>query len=147
MFKLDLGKAEKPDIKLSTEKEPHRTMMTAQNQSWESGSIGSAVLYWSTQLPSLPEGKKFRPLSLNLKKVSVTFQEYLTWDIYWYGASQVALVVRNPPANAGDLKNAGVIPGSGRSPRGGHGKQLQYSFLDNPVDKAAMAHSVAKSWT
>ena len=75
------------------------------------GSIGSALLYWSTQLQSVPEGRKLRPLALNLKKVSVIFQEYLTWDIYWYGASQVALVIRNPPANAGDLKNAGLIPG------------------------------------
>jgi len=40
------------------------------------------------------------------------------------GASQVALVVKNPLANAGDIRDAGSIPGSKRSPRGGHGNQL-----------------------
>ena len=40
--------------------------------------------------------------------------------------SQVALVVRNPPTNAGDRREAGLIPGSGRSPEGGHDKPLQY---------------------
>ena len=39
---------------------------------------------------------------------------------------QVALVVKNSPANARDIRNAGSIPGSGRSPRGGHGNPLQY---------------------
>ena len=47
-------------------------------------------------------------------------------------ASQVALVVKNPPANAGDLRDAGSIPGSGRFPGGGHGHPLQYSCLENP---------------
>ena len=41
------------------------------------------------------------------------------------GASQVALVVKNPPANAGDVRDVGSIPGSGRSPGGGHGNPLQ----------------------
>ena len=43
------------------------------------------------------------------------------------GFSQAALVVKNPPANAGDVKDAGSIPGWGRSPGGGHGNPLQYS--------------------
>ena len=46
--------------------------------------------------------------------------------------SQVALVVKNPPANAGDLKDAGLIPGSGRSPEGRLGNPLQYSCLEEP---------------
>ena len=46
--------------------------------------------------------------------------------------SQVALVVKNPPANAGDI---GLILGSGRSPRVGNGNPLQYSCLENPMDK------------
>ena len=45
------------------------------------------------------------------------------------GASPVALVVKNLPANAGDMRDAGLIPGSGRSPRGGHGSPLHCSFL------------------
>ena len=47
-------------------------------------------------------------------------------------ASQVALVVKNPPANAGDVRDTGSIPGSGRSPEGGHGNPLQYSCLGEP---------------
>ena len=48
------------------------------------------------------------------------------------GASQVALVVKNLPANAGDIRDSGSIPGLGRSPGGGHGSPLQYSCLENP---------------
>ena len=44
----------------------------------------------------------------------------------------MALVVNNPPANAGDIKDTGWVPGSGRSPGGGHGNPLQYSCLENP---------------
>ena len=46
-------------------------------------------------------------------------------------------VVKNQPANAGDMGDAGLIPGSGRSPRGGHGNPLQYSCLENPMDRGA----------
>ena len=52
-------------------------------------------------------------------------------------ASQVALVVKNLAANAGDVRNAGLIPGSGRSPRGGHGNTFQYSCLENAMDRGA----------
>ena len=45
--------------------------------------------------------------------------------------SQVALVVKNLPANAGDIRDKGLIPGSGRYPGGGHGNSFQYSFLEN----------------
>ena len=50
-------------------------------------------------------------------------------------ASQVALVVNNLPADAGDVREVGSIPGSGRSPGGGHGNPLQYSRLENPMDR------------
>ena len=52
-------------------------------------------------------------------------------------ASQVTAVVKNPPANAGDVRDAGVIPGSGRSPGGEHGNPLQYSRLENPMGRGA----------
>ena len=48
------------------------------------------------------------------------------------GASQVVLVVKNPPANAGDIRDSSLIPGWGRSPGGGNGNPLQYSCLENP---------------
>ena len=66
------------------------------------------------------------------------------------GASQVVLGVKNPPANAGDIKDAGLIPGSGRSPGGGYGNPRQYSCLENPLDRGAWqaaVHGVAQSRT
>ena len=52
------------------------------------------------------------------------------------------LAVKNLPANAGDLRDAGLILGSGRSPGGGHGDQLQYSRLENPMDREAWRATV-----
>ena len=49
-------------------------------------------------------------------------------------ASQVALVMKNLPASVGDVRDSGLIPGSGRSPGGGHGNPLQCSCLENPMD-------------
>ena len=51
------------------------------------------------------------------------------------GASQVTPVVKNPPPNAGNVKDPGLIPGWGRSPGGGNGKPLLYSCLENPYGK------------
>ena len=65
-------------------------------------------------------------------------------------ASQVALVVKNPSANAGDVRDLGLIPGSGRSPGGGHGNLLQYTCLENPMDRGAWratVHGVTRSRT
>ena len=42
---------------------------------------------------------------------------------------------KNQPANAGDIKDVGLFPGSGRSPGEGHGNPLQYSYLENPMDR------------
>ena len=58
------------------------------------------------------------------------------------GASQVALVVKNPAANTGDTRDAGSIPGLGRSPGGGHDTRLQYSCLENPMDTGAWQASL-----
>ena len=66
------------------------------------------------------------------------------------GASQVALVVKNLPANARDIRVVGSTPGSRRSPGGGHGNPLQYSCLENPMDRGAWratVHRLTKSWT
>ena len=56
-------------------------------------------------------------------------------------ASQVMLVVKNPPANAGDIRDLGVIPGSGSSPGGGHSSPLQCSCLDNLMDRSPVGYS------
>ena len=59
-------------------------------------------------------------------------------------------VIKNPPANARDTRDAGSIPGSGRSHRGGNGNPLQYSCPENPMDRGAWwatVHRVTESWT
>ena len=63
----------------------------------------------------------------------------MLWETLPYpmGASQVAIVVKNPPANAGDAGDSGSIPGSVRSPGGEHGNPLQYSCLENSMDREA----------
>ena len=65
-------------------------------------------------------------------------------------ASQVVLVVKNPPANAGDIKDAGSISVSGRSPGEEDGYPLQYSCLEKTMDRGAWratVHGIAKSQT
>ena len=60
------------------------------------------------------------------------------------------LVVKNLPANAGDIRDEGSFPGSGRSPGEGNGNPLQYSCLENPMDRGAWwatVHGVVKSET
>ena len=60
------------------------------------------------------------------------------------------LVVKNLPASAGDVRDVGSIPGSGKSPGGGNGNPPQYSCLENPMDKGAWwatVHGVTKSQT
>ena len=63
---------------------------------------------------------------------------------------QVVLVVKNLPANSGDLKDRGSIPGWERSPGGGHSNPLQCSCLENLIDRGACwatVQRVTKSWT
>jgi len=66
------------------------------------------------------------------------------------GAFQVVLVVKNPPANAGDTRDMGSTPGPGRCPGVGNGTPLEYSCLENSMGKGAWqatVHGVTKSWT
>ena len=56
----------------------------------------------------------------------------------------MAQQVKNPPANAGDTGNVGSIPGPGRFPGAGHGNPLQYSCLENPMDRRAWRATVQK---
>ena len=81
-------------------------------------------------------------------KVIVQRIDYSIGSAEW--ASHVALVVKNPPANAGDVRDAGLIPGLGRSPGGGYGNLVQYSCLEDLTDRGAWwatIHRVAKSCT
>ena len=75
---------------------------------------------------------------------------YVCIYIVAFRASQVALLVKDPPATAGDLRDKGSIPGLERSTGSEHDNPLQYSCLKNPMDRGAwqaVVHRVAKSWT
>ena len=64
-----------------------------------------------------------------------------------HGASQVALVVKNLSTNAGDVRDVGLVPGLGRSPGEGNGSLLQYSCLEESMDRGvwwAAVHGVAR---
>ena len=71
-------------------------------------------------------------------------------SLVWLMASQVAPGVKNPPANAGGIRDVGSIPGLERSPREGNGNPLQYSCLENVMDREAwqaIVHRITKSQT
>ena len=70
-----------------------------------------------------------------LLKCILNYGKVQTIPSVW--VSQVVLVEKNLPANAGDIRDVGLIPGSGRSPGGGHGNPLQYSSLENPMDRGS----------
>ena len=77
-------------------------------------------------------------ISRKLRFLSIWFIIYTTN----FGASQVVLVVQNPPAKAGDIRDKGLMPGLGISLGGGHGNLLQYSWLDNLMDRGAWQATV-----
>ena len=71
----------------------------------------------------------------------------LLYVIFLSSSLRMAIVVKNLPANAGDKRDAGLIPGSGRSPGGGHDNPLQHSCLENSKDTVvwwATVHGVAE---
>ena len=94
---------------------------------------------------------KRKPILARLE-MSISVIQHLLANIYndWYllaKVSQVALVVKNLPANAIDIRDVGLILGWGRYPEEGHGNPLQYSCLENPLDRGAWwaaVHGVAK---
>ena len=93
-------------------------------------------------------GRRWKALRCNLQTPWSWVQFWTSWTVksgsvsLWLGqqhrlirASRVVLVVKNPPANAGDVGYTVSIPGSGRSPGGRHSNPLQYSSLENPMDR------------
>ena len=82
--------------------------------------------------------------------LNVLLRSFILLRLFWLWASQIKLVVKNSPANAGDTREADSVSGSGRSPGGGHGNPLQYSCQENPMDRGvwqATVHAVTKSRT
>ena len=101
-------------------------------------------------LPRKPHGQRsLAGYSPQGHKELDTTEQHTQWHEFSPWTSQVALVVKNLPAKARDIRGMALIPASGRSPRGGHGKPLQYSCLGNSLDKGACGatvHRIAKSW-
>ena len=92
----------------------------------------SSILAWRIPWMEEPGGLQ----SMGLQRVRHDWASNLTWlDLTW--ASQLALVVKNPLAYVGNARDKGSIPGSGGSPGGRHGNPLQYSCLENPMDRGA----------
>ena len=98
--------------------------------------------------PSLPTPRSLQGTELSSVCYAAGFHLLsILHMVVW--ASQLALVVKNLPANAGDTRDMGLIPGSERSSGEGHGSPLQYSCLENPMDREASwatVHRTAKSW-
>ena len=90
------------------------------------GSVGSRRWEWSRQ--SCDTSSIFPIISAGVSG----------YGFLLASASQVALVVKNPPGKAGDIRDAALIPGLGRSPGGGHGNPLQNSYLENPPGQRSL---------
>ena len=85
-----------------------------------------------------------------LSNISIFFSENFGSCYCLLTGFQMALVVKNQPASAADIRDVGLIPGSGRYPGGGNGNQVQCSCLENSMDRGAwwaVVHGVAKSQT
>ena len=81
-----------------------------------------------------------------MEKWELSWWEY-KFDFPQYRASKVVLVVKNPPASAGDTRDLGSIPGLGRSPGVGNGNPLQCSYLENSMDRGAWPMGYGESNT
>ena len=86
-----------------------------------------------------------------MSRCTLVYIEWINNKVLLYSTSfPFGAVVKDPFASVGDVGDLGSIPGSGRSPGGGNGNPLQYSFLENPKDRGtwwAIVHEVTKSWT
>ena len=106
----------------------------------------SSILAW--QIPWMEEPGGLQSLELQRSRHNLGHTQHMYTQI---GASQVTLVVKNLSANVGDMREAGSIPGSGRCPGIGHDNPLQYSCLENPIDRGAWEATVhrvtqSQSW-
>ena len=103
----------------------------------------SSILAWRFPWTEEPRGLQ----SMGSQRVRIAERLTLLLLLYINQASQIA---KNLPANAGDLRDTGLILGLGRSPASGHGNPLQYSCLENPMERGAQrttVHAIAKSRT
>ena len=109
--------------------------------------------YWA--IPCIEQIRKLRIREVKQLGEGGTLQAAaLEFNFCWspvdLWASQLVLAVKNMSANAEDIREMSSIPGLGRSPGGGHDNPLQYSCLENPMDRGAWqatVHRFTKSWT
>ena len=100
--------------------------------------------------PITPHTHTHTQLKFNREMYLYLLLRKYKFDFPQYRASQVMLVVKNPPASAGDTRDLGSIPGLGRYPGVGNGNPLQCSYLENSMDRGAWwapDHEVEKSRT
>ena len=108
----------------------------------------SSVLPWRIPGTGEPGGLPIYGVAQSRTRLKQLSSSSSSWSVEM--VSQVVLVVKKPSVNIGAVRNAGLIPGSGRSPGGGHHNPLQYSCLENPMDRRAWwaaVHRVAKNQT
>ena len=104
----------------------------------------------SSKFLALYKKRQFPLPASNVKTEKIAEARIAEINEHIIGASQVMLVVKNPLVSAGDIRDTGSVPGLGRSPGVGRGNPLQYSCLEDSMDRRtwlAMDHRVAKSRT
>ena len=122
---------------------------------WLHLTLKKLLVFGSSQLWShvslLLEKEEFCSIEDGRVCAHECFVRWKTWsEEQRHPSSLMALVVKNPPASTGDVRNVGLIPGLGKSLGEEHGNPLQDSCLENPMDRGAWSatvHGVAKSWT
>ena len=82
-----------------------------------------------------------RYCTVSQRQKAIIMKHYFQFCSFTGRASQVELLVKNPPAGTGDIRDMGLIPGSRRFPGGGHGDPLQYSCLENPHEQRSLTGS------
>ena len=109
-------------------------------------SLSNSRRWWRTGKPGVLQSMGWQ----RVRQDWVTKQGTTATMSISFWASQAALEIKKMPANAGDIRDVGLIPGLERYPGGGHCNPFQYSCLENPMDRGvwwAIVHSVPKSWT
>ena len=104
----------------------------------------SSILAW--KIPWVEEPGRLQSMGSGLEnsmnciahRVTKSQTRQATFTSFCFKASQVVLVVKNPPTNAGDVRDTGLIPGLGRSPGGVHGNPLQHSCLENLTEQRSL---------
>ena len=127
--------------------------MSLVSAGWMLTSTIPGNYYISVYFSSLKELKKKKRLFNGLPGKDIPRKtdhgHFVRLSAYQW-VSQVVLVVKSPPANAGDIRDMGSIPGSGRPLGEGHSNPFQYSCLKNPLDRGpwwAIVHGVTKNWS